>query len=84
MWESNTKVDYIEPDQINKRYAKLVEDYEELLTKMSSISKLLEQILNILLSYNPKLAEQTIEELEKINEKTDDKGDEPSGDSPGQ
>ena len=83
MWESNTKVDYIEPDQINKRYAKLVEDYEELLTKMSSISKLLEQILNILLSYNPKLAEQTKEELEKINEQTDDNEDKPRGNIPG-
>ena len=39
-------------------------------------------MLNILLSYNPKLAEQTKDELEKINDKTDDKGDESTGDSP--
>ena len=82
MWEPTHKVDYIEPDELSKRYTELAEDYKKLLSRMESITILLEQTVEILLSYNPKLAEQTKDELEKINDKTDDKGDESSGDSP--
>ena len=80
MWESNQKVDYVDSEQAKKSYSELLEEYEVLLTKLESVSKLLEQILNILLSYNPKLAEQTKEQLEKINEKTDDNNPESRGD----
>ena len=73
MWESSQKVDYIDSEQAKKNYSELLEEYEVLLTKLESVSKLLEQILNILLSYNPKLAEQTKEQLEKINDQTDNK-----------
>tara|TARA_R100000306_G_C4294966_1_gene102087 strand:+ start:123 stop:356 length:234 start_codon:yes stop_codon:yes gene_type:complete len=73
MWEGSQKVDYIDSEQAKKSYSELLEEYEGLLTKLESISKLLEQILNILLSYNPKLAEQTKEQLDKINEQTDNK-----------
>jgi|TARA_R100001594_G_scaffold143667_1_gene191923 hypothetical protein len=82
VWEPTHKVDYIEPDELSKRYTELAEDYKKLLSRMESITILLEQTVEILLSYNPKLAEQTKDELEKINDKTDDKGDESSGDSP--
>ena len=82
MWEPTHKVDYIEPDELSKRYTELAEDYKKLLSRMESITILLEQTVEILLSYNPKLAEQTKDELEKINDKTDDKGDESSSDSP--
>ena len=82
MWEPTHKVDYIEPDELSKRYTELAEDYKKLLSRMESITILLEQTVEILLSYNPKLAEQTKDELEKINDKTDDKGDESTGDSP--
>ena len=75
-------MDYIEPDELSKRYTELAEDYKKLLSRMESITILLEQTVEILLSYNPKLAEQTKDELEKINDKTDDKGDESSSDSP--
>ena len=77
MWESNQKVDYIDSEQAKKNYSELLEEYEVLLTKLESVSKLLEQILNILLSYNPKLAEQTKEQLEKINDQTDNKEPKP-------
>ena len=62
-------------------YNKLAKEYQTLLTKLESISKLIEQILNILLSYNPKVAEQVKEQLEKINEQNDDKSPEPRGDT---
>ena len=80
MWESNQKVDYVDSEQAKKSYSELLEEYEVLLTKLESVSKLLEQILNILLSYNPKLSEQTKEQLEKINEQTDDNNPESRGD----
>ena len=83
MWEPTHKVNYIEPDELSKKYTELAEDYKKLLSRMESITILLEQTVEILLSYNPKLAEQTKDELEKINDKTDDKGDESSGDSSG-
>ena len=76
-------MDYIEPEELNKQYTELADEYKKLLTKINSITKLLEQAVKILLSYNPKLAEQTKNELEKINDKTGDKGDESSGDSSG-
>lgn len=85
MWTGTTtrgKVVYIEKESMENAYTKLVEQNKQLLTKIESMTKLMMQTLNILLSYNPKLAEQTKEELEKINDKTDDNGDEPSGDSP--
>ena len=81
MWEPTHKVNYIEPDELSKKYTELAEDYKKLLSRMESITILLEQTVEILLSYNPKLAEQTKDELEKINDKTDDKGDEPTSDS---
>ena len=62
-------------------YNRLAKEYQLLLTKVDSISKLIEQILNILLSYNPKVAEQVKEQLEKINEQNDDKSPEPRGDT---
>ena len=81
MWEPSHKVDYLEPDEISRQYTELAGEYSKLLSKIESITKLLEQTVKILLSYNPKLAEQTKDELEKINDKTDDKGDEPTSDS---
>ena len=84
MWEPSHKVDYLEPDEISRQYTELAGEYSKLLSKIESITKLLEQTVKILLSYNPKLAEQTKDELEKINDKTDDKGDEPTSDSSGQ
>ena len=63
------------------KYNKLAKEYQTLLTKIESISKLIEQILNILLSYNPKVAEQVKEQLEKINEQNDDKSPAPRGDT---
>ena len=62
-------------------YNRLAKEYQLLLTKVDSISKLIEQILNILLSYNPKVAEQVKEQLEKINEQNDDKSPESRGDT---
>ena len=56
MWEPTHKVDYIEPDELSKRYTELAEDYKKLLSRMESITILLEQTVEILLSYNPKLA----------------------------
>jgi len=84
VWEPSHKVDYIEPEELNKKYTELADEYNKLLTKIDSITKLLKQAVKILLSYNPKLAKQTKNELEKINDKTDDKGDESSSDSSGQ
>ena len=81
MWEPSHKVDYLEPDEISRQYTELAGEYSKLLSKIEAITKLLEQTVKILLSYNPKLAEQTKDELEKINDKTDDKGDEPTSDS---
>ena len=86
MWTGNTtrgKVVYVEKEHIKKAYSELVEQNKQLLTKIDSLSKLVEQMLNILLSYNPKLAEQTKEELEKINEQTDDTRDKPKSDTTG-
>ena len=62
-------------------YNRLAKEYQLLLTKVDSISKLIEQILNILLSYNPKVAEQVKEQLEKINEQNDDKSPKSRGDT---
>jgi single-stranded DNA-specific DHH superfamily exonuclease len=81
MWEPSQDVNYVEPDERNKQYTELADEYSKLLSKMNAITILIEQAVEILLSYNPKLAEQTKEELEKINEETDDKGDESTGDS---
>ena len=66
-----------------KEYNNLVKEYQHLLTKVDSISKLLEQIYTLLLSYNPKVAEQVKEELEKINEQNDDTSSEPRSDITG-
>ena len=81
MWTGNTtrgKVIYIE-EQLKKEHSELMGQNKQLLTKIDSLTKLVEQMLSILLSYNPKLAEQTKEELEKINEQTDDTRDKPKG-----
>ena len=64
-----------------KNYNGLVEDYQVLLTKTDELIKLLEQILKILIAYNPKLAEKTKEQLEKINEQKDGTRAEPRGDT---
>lgn len=82
MWDTSQEVEYIDPDELNKKYTELASEYSKLLSKINSITILIENAVEILLSYNPKLAEQTKDELEKINEETDDKGDEPTGDSP--
>jgi len=85
MWAGNTtrgKVVYVE-EQLKKEYSELLEQNKQLLTKIDSLTKLVEQMLSILLSYNPKLAEQTKEELEKINEQTDDTRDKPTSDTTG-
>ena len=85
MWTGNTtrgKVIYIE-EQLKKEYSELMGQNKQLLTKIDSLTKLVEQMLSILLSYNPKLAEQTKEELEKINEQTDDTRDKPTSDTTG-
>ena len=66
-----------------QEYNNLVKEYQHLLTKVDSISKLLEQIYTLLLSYNPKVAEQVKEELEKINEQNDDTSSEPRSDITG-
>ena len=85
MWTGNTtrgKVIYIE-EQLKKEHSELMGQNKQLLTKIDSLTKLVEQMLSILLSYNPKLAEQTKEELEKINEQTDDTRDKPTSDTTG-
>ena len=75
MWTGTTtggKVVYVEREELEKAYSELMHQNKQLLNKIVEINKLVEQTLNILLSYNPKLAEQTKEELEKINEQTND------------
>ena len=84
MWEPSHKVDYLEPEELSRQYTELAEEYSKLLSRIESITKLQEQTVKILLSYNPKIAEQLNIELEKINDKADDKGDEPTSDSSGQ
>jgi len=74
------KVMYEETEQIKKYNNSLTKEVEVLLTKIEDFTKLVEQLINILLSYNPKLAEQIKEQLEKINEKADDKRTEPPSD----
>ncbi len=86
MWTGTTtggKVVYVEREELEKAYSELMHQNKQLLNKIVEINKLVEQTLNILLSYNPKLAEQTKEELEKINEQTDDKRDKPQSDTSG-
>jgi len=73
MWTGTTtrgKVVYVQREELEKAHSKIMEQNKQLLKKISEMSILWEQTLNILLSYNPKLAEQTKEELEKINEQT--------------
>mgnify|MGYP003628657941 FL=1 len=86
MWTGTTtggKVLYVEREELERAYSELMQQNKHLLNKINEINKLVEQTLNILLSYNPKLAEQTKEELEKINEQTDDKRDKPQSDTSG-
>tara|TARA_R110002020_G_scaffold79239_1_gene198789 strand:- start:3082 stop:3342 length:261 start_codon:yes stop_codon:yes gene_type:complete len=86
MWTGTTtrgKVVYVQRAELEKAHSQLIEQNKQLLTKIESMTKLVEQMLSILLSYNPKLAEQTKEELEKINEQTDDTKDKSTGDIPG-
>jgi beta-lactamase regulating signal transducer with metallopeptidase domain len=86
MWTGNTtggKVLYVQREELEKAHSELVQHNKQLLKKIDAIVKLVEQTLNILLSYNPKLAEQTKEELEKINEQTDDKSDKSQSDTSG-
>ena len=75
------KIMYEDVEHIKKNYNGLVEDYQVLLTKTDELIKLLEQILKILIAYNPKLAEKTKEQLEKINEQKDGTGAESRGDT---
>ena len=74
---------YVQREELEKACTELMHQNKQLLNKIVEINKLVEQTLNILLSYNPKLAEQTKEELEKINEQTDDKRDTPQSDTSG-
>ena len=86
MWTGTTtggKVVYVQREELEKACTELMHQNKQLLNKIVEINKLVEQTLNILLSYNPKLAEQTKEELEKINEQTDDKRDKPQSDTSG-
>ena len=86
MWTGTTtggKVVYVEREELEKAYSELMHQNKQLLNKIVEINKLVEQTLNILLSYNPKLAEQTKEELEKINEQTDDTRDNSQSDTSG-
>ena len=86
MWTGTTtrgKVVYVQREELEKAHSKIIEQNKQLLKKISEMSILWEQTLNILLSYNPKLAEQTKEELEKINEQTDDTGDKSESDTTG-
>tara|TARA_R100001594_G_C3935088_1_gene239167 strand:+ start:63 stop:323 length:261 start_codon:yes stop_codon:yes gene_type:complete len=86
MWTGTTtggKVVYVEREELEKAYSELMHQNKQLLNKIVEINKLVEQTLNILLSYNPKLAEQTKEELEKINEQTDDTRDKSQSDTSG-
>ena len=86
MWTGTTtggKAVYVQREELEKACTELMHQNKQLLNKIVEINKLVEQTLNILLSYNPKLAEQTKEELEKINEQTDDKRDKPQSDTSG-
>ena len=86
MWTGTTtrgKVVYVQREELEKAHSKIMEQNKQLLKKISEMSILWEQTLNILLSYNPKLAEQTKEELEKINEQTSDINDKSRSDIPG-
>ena len=86
MWTGTTtrkvKVHFIEKEY-EKAYDKLLEQNKQLLTKMADVTKLVEQMKTILLSTHPHLAEQLKEELEKINEQTDDTGDKSESDTTG-
>ena len=86
MWTVTTtrkvKVQFIEKEY-EKAYDKLLEQNKQLLTKMADVTKLVEQMKTILLSTHPHLAEQLKEELEKINEQTDDTGDKSESDTTG-
>ena len=77
------KVNYVTKEHLEKNYNNVVRQNQQLLTKVDSLIKLIEQILNILLSYNPKLVEQTKEQLDKINEEGTSAGVEPQGDTSG-
>tara|TARA_R100001510_G_C7656104_1_gene215742 strand:- start:741 stop:1001 length:261 start_codon:yes stop_codon:yes gene_type:complete len=86
MWTGTTtrgKVVYVQREELEKAHSQIMEQNKQLLKKISEMSILWEQTLNILLSYNPKLAEQTKEELEKINEQTNDINDKSRSDIPG-
>ena len=86
MWTGTTtrgKVVYVQREELEKAHSKIIEQNKQLLKKISEMSILWEQTLNILLSYNPKLAEQTKEELEKINEQTNDSNDKSRSDISG-
>ena len=75
MWTGKTtggNVLYTEKEQLENNITELVKQNKLLFIKIDAITKLVKQMLDILLSYNPKLAEQTKEELEKINEQTND------------
>lgn len=74
---------YEDIEHIRKSHSDLLDEYQVLLTKSDELIKLLEQILDILLAYNPKLGEQTKELLEKINEQKDDTRGKPRGDTSG-
>ena len=75
------KVMYEDIEHIKKSHSDLLDEYQVLLTKSDELIKLLEQILKILIAYNPKLAEKTKEQLEKINEQKDDSSTESRGDT---
>mgnify|MGYP003109677088 FL=1 len=86
MWTGTTtrgKVVYVQREELEKAHSKIIEQNKQLLKKISEMSILWEQTLNILLSYNPKLAEQTKEQLEKINEQTSDINDKSRSDISG-
>ena len=86
MWTGKTtggNVLYTEKEQLENNITELVKQNKLLLTKIDAITKLVKQMLDILLSYNPKLAEQSKKELEKIYEQTDDTRDKPKSDTPG-
>ena len=86
MWTGTTtrgKVVYVQREELEKAHSKIMEQNKQLLKKISEMSILWEQTLNILLSYNPKLAEQTKEELEKINEQTNNINDKSRSDISG-
>lgn len=86
MWTGTAtrgKVVYVQREELEKAHSKIMEQNKQLLKKISEMSILWEQTLNILLSYNPKLAEQTKEELEKINEQTNDSNDKSRSDISG-